>query len=337
MPVKSKLAALNHSAMMTRRDSRLSGKFLERRGQEESDGLFVTRILITLPHYFAPSDAAARHASLRPQAREMRKRALDECLLGLHALFGPRRYAADHPAKGLVQAPNPGGLEIDIRLFTTGGAHLLDEIACPPHLYTHVETEAEPPFLGFECHKALAEALGQYDFYVFMEDDLVLDDPFFFDKIAAFNRTAIGFDPPALLQPHRYERALEGGRAKTELLERLYLDYRCGDKPIIDGPEITMSAFGRSFILEPARCPHAGCFFLDERQMNYLTLQPAFLKTDRIWVTPMDTAATYAIATSFAIYKPRLDSLSFLEVRHAAPAMLEQIHPGKGGTPGWSY
>jgi hypothetical protein len=61
--------------------------------------------------------------------------------------------------------------------------------------------------LGFECQKILKENLGRYDYYCFMEDDLIVHDPYFFEKIRWFNEST---DNINLLQPNRYEISMMG-------------------------------------------------------------------------------------------------------------------------------
>src|SRR5262249_11152072 len=98
---------------------------------------------------------------------------------------------------------------------TTRGRHLLADLRLQAGRYEHRPTAAEPRLLGFECHAALRERLGGYDYYAYLEDDLVLHDPWFFRKLAWFTRHV---GDASLLQPHRYEVARGG------LVRKAYID-----------------------------------------------------------------------------------------------------------------
>ena len=79
-------------------------------------------------------------------------------------------------------------------------------------LFAHRPTGAEPLYLGFECQAVLRERLGDYDYYCYLEDDLILRDPWFFLKLRWFNGH---LGDEALLQPNRYEIARSGAAMKA--------------------------------------------------------------------------------------------------------------------------
>ena len=296
------------------------------------------RVLVTIPHYYQPVAEVTRHGSHSASARDARRLALESCIFQLRSLFGRRHYAARHESHSIAPAPNPHALDVDVVVCTTRGAHLLDELACPPGLYHHLPTNAEPPYLGWECHSLLKEAIGSYDYYCYLEDDLIIHDPFFFAKLELVNGhwRSIG-DDGALLQPQRYEHSLrlEGGSGVPGTLERLYVDYSAGDRPVHDDAPIEIEHLGMTFRIAPTTHPHAGCFFLTDAQMRRLAAHPVFLKRDQIWVSPLDTAATLGIAQAFRVFKPTLDSLSFLEICHGHPAVLREVAVGEAGVPVW--
>ena len=57
------------------------------------------------------------------------------------------------------------GTRVDVVVVTVAGCHVVDELPLPPGLLRHVQVDADPMMLGFECHRVLAEAMGQYDYY----------------------------------------------------------------------------------------------------------------------------------------------------------------------------
>ena len=66
---------------------------------------------------------------------------------------------------------------------TTGDRHLLDRLMLPAGSYSHHPTGCPPALLGFECHAVLRDRLGDYDYYAYLEDDLIARDPWLFVKL----------------------------------------------------------------------------------------------------------------------------------------------------------
>lgn len=294
------------------------------------------RALVAIPHYFKPRSDDARHDSLRPAARAERARALATAILRLHELFGSDHLAARHHLGAALPAANPERMRLDVVVCVQEGAHLLDELPCPAGLYHRQLASGNPQLLGFAAHRVLAAQRGRYDWYAYLEDDIVVEDPLFFRKLAFFNRSfPVALDPPPLLQPSRYDSPVDGEPGRLLGPERIYPDLEASPVPLRPGPTVQLRLLDRTFTLEPCRHPHAGCFFLNAGQMERLAASPAFLDLDRHWVTWLDTAASLAIADAFTIYKPAADSLTFLEVRHARPVMLGQLRPLTEGARTW--
>lgn len=294
------------------------------------------RALIAIPHCFLPRGEQARHDSLRPAARAERTRALATAILRLHELFGSDHLAARHELGAVLPAANPERMELDVVVCVLEGAHLLDELPCPARLYHRQLVTGDPQLLGFAAHRVLARERGRYDWYGYLEDDIVVEDPLFFRKLAFFNRNfPLRLDPPPLLQPSRYDSPADGETRHLLGPERVYPDHMMTSLPLRPGPTVRLELLGRTFTLEPCRHPHAGCFFLDATQMERLAASPAFARPDKLWVTWLDTAASLAIMESFTVYKPAADSLTFLEVRHARPVMLNQLRAATGGVRTW--
>lgn len=294
------------------------------------------RALVAMPHCFRPRSDDARHDSLRPAARAERARALATAILRLHELFGADHLAARHQLGAVLPAANPERMALDVVVCVQEGAHLLDELPCPAGLFHRQLAVGDPQRLGFAAHQVLARERGRYDWYCYLEDDIVVEDPLFFRKLAFFNRSfPVRLDPPPLLQPSRYDSPADGEPGRVLGPERVYPDFMMLERPLRPGPTVRLSLLDRVFTLEPCRHPHAGAFFLDAAQMDRLAASPAFLDGERMWVTWLDTAASRAIMEAFTLYKPAADSLTFLEVRHARPVMLNQLRPLEGGARTW--
>jgi len=274
------------------------------------------RILIAIPHFFLASDPAAINRSHRPLAKEERAGALRANITALISLFGSRAHGLDHFGRISWQAAPSMPHDIDIVICTTGDAHLVASLGWLPPLCRHYNSKAEPAMLGFECHKVLAEARGRYDYYGYLEDDVVITDALFFRKRRLFDGL---LGPEALLQPNRYEFQLQG------TVRKLYVDYRLAPQltaayqDITQQPRLQMAFVDETIFFERTSYPSAGCFFLNAEQLERWRNGPHFLDGDVSYFSPLDSAATLSVMKSFRIYKSVLDQAEFLEVLHASP------------------
>ncbi|MBF0332206.1 MAG: hypothetical protein HQL40_00995 [Alphaproteobacteria bacterium] len=293
------------------------------------------RILLAIPHFHGAAAGEARHGSLRESGRARRVAVLREQIMGLRDRFGGPWYGLMHVDRRVAESAPPWPAEIRILVCTVGDDHLLGELDLPPGWFEHRPQDCDPRHLGFACHRLLLAERGGHDLYGYLEDDILIEDGAFFRKIDLFNRATAAFDPnmPALLQPQRYERLADFGPTACAAT-RAYVDYRVisGAMP---GSSIELAWEGLRVVLEPTSHPHAGCFFLDDRQLAVAARHPAFGAPSSAFVTALDSAATLAIGQSLRVYKPALGSFSFLEVRHGHPGILGQIGQDPDGRPVW--
>lgn len=265
------------------------------------------RILFAIPHYFA--SGAGAHGSLAGD-RQRRLACLAACVGRLHETFGgwQRMTHSGHPHGGLP-ANEAFRHDIDVVVCTAGGAHLLDGL--PAGLCRHHATHAEPPLLGYEAHAVLRDGLGRYDWFCFLEDDLLLGDPMMFAKLAWFLELA-GED--CVLLPNRYERA--PGR-KLYIDGSMRRDAAAGLQDRTQRPCLTGRLMGLELSFVRPRNPHSGCFFLTAAQMRRWAGSPHFLDRAADFWGPLESAATLGVLRSFAVYKPARGNAGFLEVTHA--------------------
>jgi hypothetical protein len=211
---------------------------------------------------------------------------------------------------------------VGVVVCTTKGRHLLEQLPLPEGMYEHVATDAEPTALGYECHAALAERLGTWDYYCYLEDDLILHDPMFFLKQAWFNRNVGNI---GMLQPCRYEVTAKGPFHRVyvdgELAPEVTAEYQdVSEAAVVQGRVLGMPVrFGR------ARNPHAGCFFLTQDQMRHFAGRPYFLDRSAAFVGPLESAATLGVMRTFRVYKPAAPFAPFLEIEHAGTAYASLI------------
>ncbi|OLP16515.1 hypothetical protein BST81_20150 [Leptolyngbya sp. 'hensonii'] len=283
------------------------------------------RILITIAHYYqSVSDTSFGSLGTDPQPRIT---ALTQCLSALYQLFGYPQGEFNYIQPGISPANEFQSYEMDIVICTTQDRHLLYHLPLAADLFMHHETQAEPLLLGFECQAILQDCLGLYDYYCFLEDDILLHDPWFFIKLDWFTQQ---FGPLKLLQPNRYEASLR------VLLRKAYID---GPLPLsateqFQNPqaeaELLSEVLGRSIGFHRCLNPHAGCYFLNAEQMEHWADQPYFLDRDVRFQGPLESAATLGIMRTFQVYKPAAACGNFLEVQHFGAGYLRFVEGEKG-------
>lgn len=198
--------------------------------------------------------------------------------------------------------------------LTTQGLHLMDQINLPEEMFRRLDLEVEPMMLEFECQRVLAESLGRYDYYCFLEDDCVIHDPWFFQKLQWFTKR---FGNACLLQPNRYEVG-----SLTSAVRKLYPDGNlkvastAKYQNLAEQPGLEAEYLDSTVRFKRPTNPHAGCYFLNAAQMKCWTNQPYFLDRSTEWIGPLESAATLGIMRTFRIYKPAAPAPEFLEVEH---------------------
>lgn len=280
------------------------------------------RLLITIPHFFGAAAPGQPNLSGRPALRQQRLSVLVATLSTLHQNFGRDAFALDHAGRRAVHVPPEPHHALDIVVCTSGPSHLLGELDAVRPLFRHHASDVPGPLLGFECHRMLAAARGGYDYYGYVEDDILVTDPMFFDKRRAFDNR---FGTEALLQPNRYEALATGPVRKLYVDHRLHLDQTAAYQNPNDSPPLALEFAGRPIRFERTTYPAAGCFFLSAAQLDRWIADPRFGEIDTSFLGPLDSAATLSIMRRFRVYKPALGNAWFLEVLHGSPRWIPSV------------
>jgi len=267
------------------------------------------RILVAVPHFYRPSSGFYGSQRADPQPRID---ALTQCMAALHQNFGPRQGLLDPARRCLFETNGANSAQLDIVLCTTGSDHLIP--ALPAKLFRQNETTAPPMLLGYEAHAVLRDGLGRYDWYCYMEDDILVADPMFFNKLGWFLSLA---GERAVLQPNRYEVSTD------DRIHKLYIDANLARpelsepyQDITQRPKIEGKVLNRRISFQRVNNPHAGCFFLNQAQMRKFAAQDYFLDRSDAFAGALESAATLGIMRCFEAYKPSREDADFLEVGH---------------------
>lgn len=279
------------------------------------------KILITIPHYYN-HDEKSIHGSGKKNPTP-RNQALFACLFNIRSLFGNSQSILniiDHTALPVNQNFKH---EIDIVICTANEKHLLEHLNLPEGSFTQHNSELEnPKNLGFECQKVLKENIGKYDYYCFMEDDLIIHDPLFFEKLNWFNK---GTESINLLQPNRYEMSPRGKVLKAYVDGNINPKATAKFQNIQEFTHLHSNFLGQKIVFQRPLNPHSGCFFLTQKQMEYWASQEHFLDMDVSFISPLESSASLGIMKTFRVYKPIPQNASFLEIQHFGDAFLGLI------------
>lgn len=273
------------------------------------------RILCVIPHYFG--HGPAHYGSTDATQRLGRLSALRSCIASLHQQFGRRQglLLDGGAARDVNQAL---GCDLDVVVCVTGTNHLLQELALPEGSFTTREVAADNPlYLGYGCYDVFRERFSAYDWYCYLEDDIVIGDPLFFCKLQSFY-TAVE-DARYLLQPNRYELGSGGGLLKAYVDGPLWKDsaeFLAGLRLPECRDEVVIPFVGHDFRMTPAVNPHSGCYFLSPAHLQHMLEQPWYGQRVVGYAGPLESAATQYIMTLFHVFKPAEECASFLEVHH---------------------
>ncbi len=280
------------------------------------------RILIAIPHFYAPHDTKPvdrpRYGADKTSFAK-RRDIVQRCLDLLNANFIAGRYELDVSTRlvGETVFRTPVRHHLDIVFCVRQPAHLLDSLHLPRGTRVGV-TRNKPREIGFHCHKILAHHLDQYDLFGYLEDDLAIEDPFFFDKIAWFNET---FGDDYMLQPNRYEAVADRGGTKV------YVDGPIPDDGVniiprqFTGEKQTARLLGQDVEFEARTNPMAGCFFLTRTQLQKWMERPGFGEPHVEYFGTMECAQILGPVLTFTVMKPSGTTSDFLEIRHFDPRL----------------
>ncbi|WP_341740257.1 calcium-binding protein, partial [Microcoleus sp. CAWBG640] len=248
--------------------------------------------------------------------------ALTAAVASLQALYGKSQCMIHIGECATIPANQDQNHEIDIVICTTQGYHLLSQLPMQPKSFMHHATKCEPLLLGFECQAVLRACLDKYDYFCYLEDDLILHDPWFFNKLNWFRHHGGNGN---LLQPNRYEVSPQAPVFKAYIDGDLTHSATANFQNIEEQRQLIGKIMEQKIAFERALNPHSGCYFLNAEQMAYWAKQSHFLDRDTSFVGPLESAATLGIMRTFRVYKPVSAYANFLEIQHFGSSFLKLI------------
>lgn len=278
----------------------------------------MVKVDVYIPHYFREEGEESGYGSARPGARLQRSIALSRCLSGLINLERRRQDCTINISRKSIDLfPAKSEDEIQIRITVcTDGHNRIDEVLQHYRETVRViDIQLENPrLLALRTRDQLINRPSDADFFIYMEDDLVINDPLYIDKIVWFyQRTNHGI----CLMPHRYElinsrelgRTLIDGDLRDSFIRQYY-------QPAVN------AAQGQFRGTEPVQFdipsnPHSGSFILSRSQATALGSQSL---PEEGFIGPLETAATLTVMQYYPVMKTSYPCRGFFAVEHGHPS-----------------
>ncbi len=272
------------------------------------------RVFVAIAHYFNNDEErqAIRELDMGSGRWPLpRIAALNAEIVALHRYFGPNAFSTNR--NEAAQFKSRSSNVLDIVIVTVHDKNVLEWIGIEPPTIAVEYFDGDPLMLGFEAQRLMRERAGAYDIYGYMEDDLVITDPAFLDKISWFADT---FGETSLLMPQRYEMSSSGTLAKVAFSPQLSKSSR--EFLFRGNPQAVLSAawHGREQNFRIPMNPHAGCYFVTQTQLQKWLRSESFYDRDTSWIDPLVSAATYAPGKLFNIYVSAEPDPWFLDIEH---------------------
>ncbi len=287
-------------------------------------------IRVAIPSFFAEKTNGTGYGSGRPGQKLAREIALARCLTSLLSQRRTLEDAVLHIGERSIHhwdaKPNrleqTLRLELEIHVFTDGKNRLnkvLDLFKDSIHVH-NIELE-NPRHLPLEARDWLIKYDPITDLSVYMEDDIIINDPLFFDKQFWFlERTSNKF----VLMPHRVETVLSGRTSRLIVdgpLASSFINKFCEPKSYIAAGRF--DPLGEEISFDITENPHSGCFIISREQVKHLRKQ--ILPRDG-FVTTLETAATLTVLKYYNVLKPSKGKQRFLEIIHGHPSFLSYLN-----------
>lgn len=269
------------------------------------------KVLITIPHFFEAGDAQHGSMAADPSARIA---SLSSNLMQLHQHFSQKQGIFDITRSTIFPANQSLNLELDVVILTTRDKHFLEHLRLPERIKFHHESaDVDPKLLGFECLKFHKSKAGGYDFHCYLEDDLLITDPWFFCKLSWFNKR---FGDDKVLMPNRFEVS------RSAPFNKVYVDGNLDRRWIEPFQDLSVEhTISEQFLdqnIDFMRLPNpiGPGFYLNANQFSKWASQRYYLDYDQRFIGPIESSYTLGIIKTFQIYKSAPANASFLELQH---------------------
>lgn len=288
-------------------------------------------IRIAIPHYFRenPNAAGEGYGSDRVGNRLARSLAFARCLGSLLSLNRSNQDWILNHAERKIESISHTCISkqkeviVEIHLFVCGEDQIKEVTNMYlPRITIHQLELKDPRQLPLAAVRQLIEFPNPATLSMYLEDDLIIQDPQYIEKIVWFNDLT---DHKFVLMPHRYEPTVANAPKKLyvdgpiKMINELKEKWSDQEVELVTG--YYQNEEQQSFV--EALNPHSGSFCLSNRQLKQLKKKPW---PPQNFVGPLETAATGTVLNEFRILKPSLKCRHFLQLEHGNPSFLQTLN-----------
>lgn len=284
------------------------------------------RIAIIMAHYFQELANSNIAAGSTLQGMERKINAVTETLHALKLLSQKGTYVTN--CSDYIVPINSNCInDVDIFVCTIGEQHILNKLPIPRHYFNRVGfSKVEPTSLTFICQIVLRDLYlknQDYDFYCYIDDDIVIRDLSFFQKLMWLNKQLDNEN--ILIMPSCYEIS----RNIYDADFKLYINHEDTDKYNVrrfqnfaENNNFSLEWQGIPIEFSKPYNPYSASYFLSNKQMKKVVSEGKF---DQMisFSDILESGVMTNILDKFIIYKPSLANASFLEVEHYGNAYLK--------------
>lgn len=173
--------------------------------------------------------------------------------------------------------------------------------------------DCDPMFVEYRIQDVFMGQAEDYDWFMLIEDDILILDSLFLEKISHFND--ISSDVSCLLTPNRYEM-YQGKKSYIDIT----ISRDCAWSEV-------SSIVDNGVKFSECVNPHSAMYCLSKDQLRHWEKSGRTWKNQIVMVGPLESAATFCLLESFNLYKPHPQNLNYLEVRHF-DTKYSKMHPG---------
>lgn len=287
----------------------------------------VLRLRVVIPHFYreGSSEGKGGYGSGRFGNRLPRSVALARCLEGALSLNRAERDWILNLAEQQIELSSPSSLpglstvKVELHLFVTGDSWLHEIVELfSNRLILHELNLKDPRQLPLTVVRNLLDMPEPADLAIYLEDDLVIQDSHYVDKLSWFYQQT---NHRFVLMPHRREFCVANAP------QSLYVDGPIKEKGLEEAifagseTEVASGRFwdGQDVIFCKASNPHSGSFCLSAPQLAKLRSSQW---PPSSFVGPLETAATGTVLGQFPVLKTSWACREFLSLQHGNPSFL---------------
>jgi len=176
-------------------------------------------------------------------------------------------------------------------------------------LMVHYSEKADPMMVEFDAFDVFKAESNQYDHFIFLEDDIVVNDGWFLEKIKTFNQNVSNGD--YLLLPHRFEYAngIKYYLDQTTTYDRPDAHYHYAEHLAVDLNYVKYCVYEN---------PHAAFYCLNNKQLQRWVSSGYKWKDKIVAFGPLESAATFSLFENFKFLKPHPSFIGFFEIQHCS-------------------